>query len=62
MKFADLCKLVPDTQNMHLICDGLEIYGQAEALSCLVNHEVDECTVTNIEAEDDTLKVWVENK
>lgn len=60
MKFADLCKLVPETQNMHLIFSTLEIYGQTDAISCMVSHEVEVSTVNNIEAEEDTLKVWVE--
>lgn len=60
MIFRDLCKLVPETQNMHLINSTLEIYGLTDAISCMVSDEVDECKVINIEAENDTLKVWVE--
>lgn len=62
MTFATLCKLVPETQNMHLICGSLEIYGLADAIGCMVSREVDESIVINIEAEEDTLKVWVETE
>lgn len=62
MKFVDLCKLVPEQQQMHLIYSELEVFGTADALSCMVNKEVDECKVINLEAENDTVKVWVTNE
>ena len=62
MKLVDLCKLVPEQQQMRLIYSEFEVLGTVDALSCMVNREVDECKVINLEAENDTLKVWVENE
>ena len=62
MKFRELSKLVPEAQDVHLIYSSFELFGGMDALSCMVNKEIDECEVVNIEAENDALKVWVENK
>lgn len=59
MKFIDLLKLLPETQEVHLIFGDLGILGTEDSLGCLLNEDAFLAEVINIEAEDNKLKVWV---
>lgn len=58
MTVNDLFKLLPCTQEVHLIYEDLEIRGTADSIETLCNSEVGEMDVINLETEKDTLKVW----
>ena len=58
MTVNDLFKLLPCTQEVHLIHDDLELRGTADSIETLCNCEVGELDVINLETEKDTLKVW----
>lgn len=60
MKFIDLCKLLPETQVIHLIFGDYEITGTEDSIAAIISAEFEDGKVVNIEAESDTLKVWVE--
>lgn len=60
MKFEELFRLLPETQEIHLIYGDLGILGTEDAMGCLLNDEAFNAKVVNIEAEDNKLKVWVE--
>lgn len=60
MKFVDLYKLIPETQEIHLIFGDLGILGTMDAMGCLLNDNAFNANVLNIEAEDNKLKVWIE--
>lgn len=62
MKFIDLCKLLFEKQDVHLIYGDFAIFGTIASIEALVAHEVNECRVINLEADNDTLKVWLEKE
>lgn len=62
MKFIELCRLLPESQPMHLICSSYEINGTEDSIAELISEAVEDFKVVNIEAYNDTLKVWVENE
>lgn len=59
MKLHDLFKMIPETQEIHLIVDDCGILGTMCAMECLLNVEAFNSEVINIEAKDDKLKVWI---
>lgn len=59
MKFTELLRLLPETQEIHLIYGDLGILGTEDSLECLLNEDAFLAEVINIEAEDNKLKVWV---
>ncbi len=60
MKFVELLRLLPETQEIHLIYGDLGILGTEDSMGCLLNDEACDAKVVNIEAKDNKLKVWVE--
>lgn len=62
MKFVELLRLLPETQEIHLIYGDLGILGTEDSMGCLLNEEACNAKVVNIEAEDNKLKVWVEEE
>ena len=60
MKFIDLYKLMPETQEVHLIFGDHGILGEMDAMGCLLNEDAFNANVTCIEAEGNKLKVWIE--
>ena len=62
MKFVDLYKLIPETQEVHLIVDDCGILGTMDAMGVLLNDNAFNAEVINVEAEDNKLKVWIEEK
>lgn len=59
MKFVDLYKLMPGTQEVHLIVDDCGILGTMDSMGVLLNDNAFNAEVVNIEAEDNKLKVWI---
>lgn len=62
MKFIELLRLLPETQEIHLIFGDYGILGTEDAMGCLLNDESFNAKVVNIEAEDNKLKVWLKEE
>lgn len=62
MKFIEICRLLAETQQIHLICGDYEIFGTEDSIAGLISEAVEDFKVINIETANDTLKVWVENE
>lgn len=60
MKFIDLYKLLPESQEIHLIFGGHGVLGEADAMGCLLNDDAFNAKVVSIEAHAGKLKVWIE--
>ena len=59
MKFTDFLDRVPEAQEMQVVFEGLEVSGQQEAIACMLDGDVYNGVVTEVEAEENVLKVWV---
>lgn len=59
MKFEDLMQLCTETQPVTVFFSGEQISSTADALQNFMNETVLDMNVFNIEAEDDTLRVWL---
>lgn len=62
MKFIDLCKLISEPQEVHLIFGDHGILGEMDAMGCLLNEDAFNANVTCIEAEGNKLKVWIKEE
>ena len=60
IKLNEFISLVPEEQNVMLIFSDLSVVGTQEAISCIVNSEINNSRVVNTEAVDSVLKVRVE--
>ncbi len=59
MELHDLFKMIPETQEIHLIVADCGILGTMCAMVHLLNGEAFNSDVISIEAEDNKLKVWI---
>lgn len=61
MKLKDLVEVVPDIVKIHLVFSGeIALDGTKESIDVMVSDEIMDCNVTNIEARDNVLWVWIE--
>ena len=58
MTLSNFLNLVPDTHDVHLVFDGFELHGKQDAIGCMLSEAIYKGIVTDVEAEDDVLKVW----
>lgn len=58
MTLCNFLNLVADTQDVHLVFDGFELKGKQDAIACMLSEGIYHGIVTDVEAEDDVLKVW----
>lgn len=59
MRFDTFLALVPETQKIQLMYEGFMLMGEQDSLACMLNENTLSGIVVNVEAENDTLKVWV---
>lgn len=59
MRFDTFLALVPETQKIQLMYEGFMLMGEQDSLACMLNENALSGIVVNVEAENDTLKVWV---
>lgn len=59
MRFDTFLALVPETQKIQLMYEGFMLIGEQDSLVCTLNENTLSGIVVNVEAENDTLKVWV---
>ena len=62
MKFKDLLRLIPEAQKMCLVYLDFQVSGTMEALICVLDERIHELVVTNVEADDGELSVWLEEE
>ena len=61
IKLGEFFYLVPENQPMQLLLPGgLAVEGEQDALSCVTNKETNNLIVSNVEAKEDMLLVWLE--
>lgn len=58
----ELFDLVPEEQEMQIVFCGLKVEGTQEALACITNQETNDMTVVNVEAADNKVIVWLNDK
>lgn len=60
MTLEQFLQLVPDAQEMQ-VCydDSFIVHGTEESIGCMLGEDIYKCKVTDVEAENDVLKVWV---
>lgn len=62
VSLEDLLKLLPEPHEVVLFYGGFMLKATADAMNCMLIDEVCRADVVNIEASDDMVKVWLENK
>lgn len=62
MKFKDLLRLIPEAQEMCIVYLDFTMSGTMEALCCILDERIHELFVTNVEADDGELSVWLEEE
>lgn len=62
MKLKDLIRLIPEAQKMCIVYLDFTVSGTMEALLCMLCDRIHELIVTNIEADDDELSVWLDEE
>ena len=61
IKLGEFFYLVPENQSMQILLPGgLAVEGEQDALSCVINKETNNLLVSNVEAMEDKLLVWLE--
>ena len=61
IKLGEFFYLVPENQSMQILLPGgLAVEGEQDALSCGTNKETNNLLVSNVEAMEDKLLVWLE--
>lgn len=59
IKLEQLIWLIPQETDITLFHSGLILSGKADALSIMCREEILQKEVTNIEAENNQLKIWI---
>ena len=62
MKLIELLQLIPDKQEMQIVYDGFMVQGEEESLGCMLCEDAYKGIVTDVEAEDNVLKVWTKEE
>ena len=62
MTLDQLFGLIPETQRIKLFFLDLSLEGTQESIYCAARGEIMTMTVTNVEAANDCLKIWAEDK
>lgn len=62
MKFKDLLRLIPEAQEMCIFYLDFQVSGTMDALTCMLDEWIHELLVTNVEADDGKLSVWLEEE
>lgn len=62
MKFKDLLHLIPEAQEMCILYLDFQMSGTMEALCCMLDERIHDLFVTNVEADDGKLSVWLEEE
>ena len=62
MKFKDLLRLIPEAQEMCIVYLDFQVSSTMEGLCCMLDERIHELFVTNVEADDGKLSVWLEEE
>lgn len=62
LKLRDLLRVIPEAQEMCIIYLDFTVSGTMEALECMMCDDIRKLIVINIEADDGTLRVWLEEE